>query len=64
MTLSIDEGIREASESQPELKAAIKQREAAEADVRAAYGNYFPQVSLGYMYDWLWSKNRNESQEQ
>jgi outer membrane protein len=61
MILSIEEGIREASESQPELKAAIKQREAAEAEVRAAYGNYFPQVSLGYMYDWLWSKNRNES---
>ena len=60
MILSIEEGIREASERQPELKAALKQREAAEAEVRAAYGNYFPQVSLGYMYDWLWSKNRNE----
>jgi outer membrane protein len=60
MLLSIEEGIRQASESQPELRAAIKQREAAEAEVRAAYGNYFPQVSLGYMYDWLWSKNRNE----
>ena len=60
VTLSVDEGIREASESQPELKAAIKQREAAEAEVRAAYGNYFPQVSLSYMYDWLWTKN-NES---
>jgi outer membrane protein TolC len=58
--LSIEEGIREASERQPELKAAIKQREATEAEVRAAYGNYFPQVSLSYMYDWLWSKNRNE----
>ena len=60
VTLSVDEGIREASESQPELKVAIKQREAAEAEVRAAYGNYFPQVSLSYMYDWLWTKN-NES---
>ena len=60
LTLSIEDGIREASERQPELKAAIKQREAAEAEVRAAYGNYFPQVSLSYMYDWLWSKNRNE----
>ena len=61
VTLSVEEGIREASESQPELKAAIKQREAAEAEVRAAYGNYFPQVSLSYMYDWLWTKNQNES---
>ena len=60
VTLSVDEGIREASESQPELRAAIKQREAAEAEVRAAYGNYFPQVSLSYMYDWLWTKNQSE----
>jgi len=60
VTLSVPEGIREASEGQPELKAAIKQREAAEAEVRAAYGNYFPQVSLSYMYDWLWIKNQNE----
>jgi outer membrane protein TolC len=60
-TVSIEEGIREASEAQPEVKAAVKQREAAEAEVRAAFGNYFPQVSLSYMYDWLWSKNRNES---
>ncbi len=61
VTLSVDEGIREASESQPELKAAIKQREAAAAEVRAAYGNYFPQVSLSYMYDWLWTKNQSEA---
>src|SRR5215831_8410310 len=57
VTLSIDEGIREARDRHPELKAAIKQREAAAAEVRAAYGNYFPQVSVGYMYDWAWMKN-------
>jgi outer membrane protein TolC len=56
--LSIGEGIRQASEGHPDLKAAAKQREAAQADVRAAYGNYFPQVSVGYMYDWAWMKNR------
>jgi len=61
VTVSIEDGIREASDRQPEVKAAVKQREAAEAEVRAAFGNYFPQVSLSYMYDWLWSKNRNES---
>lgn len=60
VSLSIEEGIRQASERQPEIKAAVKQREAAEAEVRAAYGNYFPQVSLSYMYDWAWTKNRNE----
>lgn len=57
-TLSVDEGIRQAGEIHPDLKAAAKQREAAQADVRSAYGNYFPQVSLGYMYDWAWMKNR------
>ncbi len=57
VTLSIDEGIREARDRHPDLKAAIKQREAAAAEVRAAYGNYFPQVSVGYMYDWAWMKN-------
>ena len=58
---SVDEGIREASASHPEIKAAIKQREAAQAEVRAAYGNYFPQVAVSYMYDGQWAKNRNES---
>jgi outer membrane protein len=56
--LSIEEGIRQASEIHPDLKAAVKQREAAQAEVRAAYGNYFPQVSLASMYDWAWMKNR------
>ena len=56
--LSIEEGIRQASEAHPDLKAAAKQREAAAAEVRAAYGNYFPQVSVGYMYDWAWMRNR------
>jgi outer membrane protein TolC len=28
--------------------------------VRAAYGNYFPQVSVGYMYDWARMQSRNE----
>ncbi|HEU4367836.1 MAG TPA: TolC family protein [Methylomirabilota bacterium] len=55
---SIDEGIREASDRQPEIQAARKQREAAAAEVRAAYGSYFPQVSLSYMYDWGWTRSR------
>ena len=57
-TLSVEEGIRQASEGHPDIRAASRQREAAQADVRAAYGNYFPQVSVGYMYDWAWMKNR------
>jgi len=64
-TLLVDEEIRQAGEMHPDLKAAAKQREAAQAEVRAAYGNYFPQVSLSYMYDWAWMKNRAwESQEE
>jgi outer membrane protein len=59
-SVSIDEGIRRASETHPDVKAAIKQREAAQADVRAAYGNYFPQVAVSYMYDGQWSKSRND----
>jgi outer membrane protein TolC len=59
--VSIDEGIRQASEVHPDIKAAVKQREAAVADVRAAYGNYFPQVAVSYMFDGQWSKNWNES---
>lgn len=59
-TLSIEEGIRQAGETHPDLKAAAKQRDAAQADVRAAYGNYFPQVSVGYMYDWARTQSRTE----
>jgi outer membrane protein len=58
--VSVDEGISEASRLQPEIRAAVKQREAAEADVRASFGNYFPQVSVSAMYDWAWSKDRSE----
>ncbi|MEK7445878.1 MAG: TolC family protein [candidate division NC10 bacterium] len=58
VTLSMEEGVHHASEAHPEVKAAVKQREAAAVEVRAAYGNYFPQVSLSYMYDWAWMKNR------
>jgi outer membrane protein TolC len=59
--ISVEEGIRQAGETHPDLRAAIKQREAAQAEVRAAYGNYFPQVSVSYMYDGQWSKNRNDA---
>jgi outer membrane protein TolC len=55
-SVSVEEGLRLA-ERHPEVTAARKQLAAAEADVRAAHGNYFPQVSLSYMYDWAWTKN-------
>jgi outer membrane protein TolC len=59
VTVSVQEGVRRASERQPEIRAAARQREAAEAEVRAAYGGDFPQVGLTYMYDWASSKNRS-----
>jgi outer membrane protein len=58
VTVSIEEGTREGWASHPEVRAAVKQREAAQAEVRAAYGNYFPQVSVSYMYDWAVMKDR------
>jgi outer membrane protein TolC len=53
-----DEAVRDAIDRHPEVRAAARQREAGDAEVRAAYGNYFPQVSLSYMYDWAWMKDR------
>lgn len=61
VSVFVEEGIRQASEAHPEIKAVIKQREAAQAEVRSAYGNYFPQVGLSYMYDGQWLKNRTEN---
>lgn len=57
VAVSVAETVREASEQHPDVRAALKQREAAEAEVRAAYGNYFPQVSVSYMYDWARTRN-------
>jgi outer membrane protein TolC len=58
VALPAEEGAHHAVEGHPETKAATKQREAAALEVRAAHGNYFPQVSLSYMYDRAWMKNR------
>ncbi|MBI2202261.1 MAG: TolC family protein [Candidatus Rokubacteria bacterium] len=59
------EDIERALARHPEVRAAVRQREAAEADVRAAYGNYFPQLSVSYMYDWAVMRDRRwESQEE
>jgi outer membrane protein TolC len=55
----VDEALRDASARHPELRAAAKQREAAEAEVRAAQGRYLPQLSASYMYDWAWMDTRS-----
>ncbi len=58
--VSVEDGIREAMDKHPELQAAAKERQAAESEVRAAYGNYFPQVAAAFMQDWLGTRNRGE----
>ena len=58
ITLSVEEAIREAAARHPEIQAAAKQRGAAASDIRAAYGSYFPQVAVSYMYDWGVMRNR------
>jgi outer membrane protein len=60
VAVSAEEGIRQAAAGHPEIRAAAKQREATEAEVRAAVGGYFPQVSLAAMYDFVWMRDRNE----
>ena len=63
VAVSVDEAIRTATERHPEVQAALKQRQGAEADVRAAYGNYFPQVGVAAMYDWTRMKTGGGSTE-
>lgn len=63
ITVSVEDAMREATARHPEIQAVAKQRSAAAADVRAAHGGYFPQVSISYMYDWGVARNRTwESQ--
>jgi outer membrane protein len=57
------EGIEAALDRHAEVRAAALQREAAEADVRAAYGNYFPQIAVSYMYDWAVMRDRGPDGE-
>jgi outer membrane protein TolC len=59
MEVPVDELLQPTNDRHPEVRAATKQREAAEAEVRAAQGRYLPQLSASYMYDWAWMKNRS-----
>ena len=56
VTVSVEEAIRTATDVHPDAQAVAKQRQAAEAEVRAAYGNYWPQVGVAAMYDWVGMK--------
>ena len=58
--VSVDEGIRAALAAHPEVRAAEKRAEAAQSDVRSAYGRYLPELSASWMYDWQRMRNRGD----
>jgi outer membrane protein len=58
--VSVDDGVRTALEAHPEVRAAAKRAEAAQSEVRSAYGRYLPEVSATWMYDWQWARNRGD----
>jgi outer membrane protein len=58
VTVAGADAVREAVLRHPEVLAATRQREAAEDEVRAAYGSYFPQVAVSAMYDWARTSER------
>jgi outer membrane protein TolC len=58
--VSVEDGVRTALEAHPEVRAAAKRAEAAQSEVRSAYGRYLPEVSATWMYDWQWARNRGD----
>ncbi len=60
VTVSVDEGVRQAVEAHPDIQAAAKQLQAAEAEIRAALGRYLPELSATWMYDWQRMRNRGD----
>jgi len=58
--VSVEDGVRAALEAHPEVRAAEKRIEAAQSEVRSAYGRYLPEVSATWMYDWQWARNRGD----
>jgi outer membrane protein TolC len=58
--VSVEDGVRTALEAHPEVRAAAKRSEAAQSEVRSAYGRYLPELSATWMYDWQWMRNRGE----
>jgi outer membrane protein len=63
ITVSVDEGIRQALVSHPEILAAEKEVQATESEVRSAWGRYLPDLSATWMYDWQRMRNRGEPTE-
>ncbi len=61
--VSTADAIRDATAGHPDVRASDKRAEAAEADVRAAYGRYLPELAATWMYDWQRMRNRGEMSE-
>jgi outer membrane protein TolC len=61
LEVSVEEGVRQAAEAHPDVQAAAKQVDAAEAEIRAALGRYLPEVSAAAMYDWQRFNNRGDA---
>ncbi len=62
-SVSVDEGIRQALVSHPEILAAEKEVQATESEVRSAWGRYLPELSATWMYDWQRLQNRGEASD-
>jgi outer membrane protein TolC len=58
--VSVESGVRTSLEAHPEVRASEKRVEAAQSEVRSAYGRYLPEVSATWMYDWQWARNRGD----
>jgi outer membrane protein len=60
LTVSVEAGTRQALASHPDVQAAVRQVEAAEAEIRAALARYFPELAVTWMYDWQRLHDRGE----
>jgi len=58
--VAVEDGVQAALAAHPEVRAAEKRSEAAQSEVRSAYGRYLPELSATWMYDWQWMRNRGD----
>ena len=58
--VAVEDGVQAALAAHPEVRAAEKRTEAAQSEVRSAYGRYLPELSATWMYDWQWMRNRGD----